>query len=91
MWPFSNVTSCRYSGGQYYVKYHGIIQWQLTWCVYFVFLVQEAVVQYEQYEQEVKDLQVLIEEAHRVIQDRPIPSSSIQELQAQILHHEVQN
>lgn len=47
--------------------------------------------QYEQYEQEVKDLQVLIEEAHRVIQDRPIPSSSIQELQAQILHHEVQN
>lgn len=47
-------------------------------------------VQYEQYEQEVRDLQGLIEEAHRVIQDRPIPSSNIQELQAQILHHEVQ-
>lgn len=46
--------------------------------------------QYEQYEQEVRDLQGLIEEAHRVIQDRPIPSSNIQELQAQILHHEVQ-
>ena len=46
--------------------------------------------QYEQYEQEVRDLQGLIEEAHRVIQDRPIPTSSIQELQAQILHHEVQ-
>lgn len=41
-------------------------------------------VQYEQYEQEVRDLQGLIEEAHRVIQDRPIPSSNIQELQAQI-------
>lgn len=51
--------------------------------------VQEAVVQYEQYEQEVRDLQGLIEEAHRVIQDRPIPTSNIQELQAQILHHEV--
>lgn len=47
--------------------------------------------QYEQYEQEVRDLQGLIEEAHRVIQDRPIPSSNIQELQAQILHHEVQH
>lgn len=52
-------------------------------------VLQEAVVQYEQYEQEVRDLQALIEEAHRVIQDRPIPSSNIQELQAQILHHEV--
>ncbi|XP_037550764.1 nesprin-1 [Nematolebias whitei] len=51
-------------------------------------ILQEAVVQYEQYEQEVKDLQGRIEEAHRVIQDRPIPSSNIQELQAQILHHE---
>lgn len=51
---------------------------------------QEAVVQYEQYEQEVRDLQGLIEEAHRVIQDRPIPTNNIQELQAQILHHEVQ-
>lgn len=46
--------------------------------------------QYEQYEQEVRDLQGLIEEAHRVIQDRPIPTNNIQELQAQILHHEVQ-
>lgn len=46
-------------------------------------------VQYEQYEQEVKDLQSLIEEAHRVIQDRPITTNNIQELQAQILHHEV--
>lgn len=45
--------------------------------------------QYEQYEQEVRELQRLIEEAHRVIQDRPIPTSNIQELQAQILHHEV--
>ncbi|MED6238399.1 hypothetical protein ATANTOWER_020000, partial [Ataeniobius toweri] len=51
-------------------------------------ILQEAVVQYEQYEHEVKDLQGLIEEAHRVIQDRPIPTSNIQELQAQILHHE---
>lgn len=50
---------------------------------------QEAVVQHEQYEQEVRDLQGLIEEAHRVIQDRPIPTNNIQELQAQILHHEV--
>lgn len=56
----------------------------------FHIFIQEAVVQYEQYEQEVRDLQGLIEEAHRVIQDRPIPSSNIQELQAQILHHEVQ-
>lgn len=54
------------------------------------FLIQEAVVQYEQYEQEVRDLQGLIEEAHRVIQDREIPTNNIQELQAQILHHEVQ-
>lgn len=45
--------------------------------------------QYEQYEQEVRELQGLIEEAHRVIQDRPITTSSVQELQAQILHHEV--
>ncbi|KAJ4921305.1 hypothetical protein JOQ06_000785, partial [Pogonophryne albipinna] len=51
-------------------------------------ILQEAVVQSEQYEQEVKDLQALIEEAHRVIQDRPIPTNNIQELQAQILHHE---
>lgn len=47
--------------------------------------------QYEQYEHEVKDLQSLIEEAHRVIQDRPIPTNNIQELQAQILHHEVKH
>jgi nesprin-1 len=46
-------------------------------------------VQYEQYEQEVRHLQGLIEDAHRVIQDRPIPTNNIQELQAQILHHEV--
>uniref|UniRef100_A0A1A8H4I9 Spectrin repeat containing, nuclear envelope 1b n=1 Tax=Nothobranchius korthausae TaxID=1143690 RepID=A0A1A8H4I9_9TELE len=51
-------------------------------------ILQEAVVQYEQYELEVKDLQGLIEEAHQVIQDRPIPTNNIQELQAQILHHE---
>lgn len=46
-------------------------------------------VQYEQYEQEVKNLQRLIEEAHRIIQDRPVSTSNIQELQAQIHHHEV--
>ncbi|KAJ8270593.1 hypothetical protein GJAV_G00116870 [Gymnothorax javanicus] len=51
-------------------------------------ILQEAVVQYEQYEQEVRHLQRLIEEAHRVIQDRPVSTSNIQELQAQILHHE---
>uniref|UniRef100_A0A8C7KDH8 Spectrin repeat containing, nuclear envelope 1b n=1 Tax=Oncorhynchus kisutch TaxID=8019 RepID=A0A8C7KDH8_ONCKI len=51
-------------------------------------ILQEAVVQYEQYEQEAKHFQGLIEDAHRVIQDRPIPTSTIQELQAQILHHE---
>lgn len=50
---------------------------------------KEAVVQYEQYEQEVKNLQRLIEEAHRIIQDRPVSTSNIQELQAQIQHHEV--
>ncbi len=53
------------------------------------FLSQEAVVQYEQYEQEVKNLQRLIEEAHRIIQDRPVSTNNIQELQAQIHHHEV--
>lgn len=52
-------------------------------------LCQEAVVQYEQYEQEVKNLQRLIEEAHRIIQDRPVSTNNIQELQAQIHHHEV--
>uniref|UniRef100_A0A3B3QYU0 Uncharacterized protein n=1 Tax=Paramormyrops kingsleyae TaxID=1676925 RepID=A0A3B3QYU0_9TELE len=51
-------------------------------------ILQEAVVQYEQYEQEVRHLQGLMEEAHRVIQDEPVSTSNIQELQAQILHHE---
>ncbi|XP_053736179.1 nesprin-1 isoform X10 [Synchiropus splendidus] len=51
-------------------------------------ILQEAVVQYEQYEQEVKNLHTLIEEAHRIIQDRPVATSNIQELQAQIQHHE---
>ncbi|XP_056332552.1 nesprin-1-like isoform X5 [Danio aesculapii] len=51
-------------------------------------ILQEAVVQYEQYEQEVKNLQVMIEDAHRVIQDQPVNTSNIQELQAQINHHE---
>lgn len=46
-------------------------------------------VQYEQYEQEVKNLQVMIEDAHRVIQDQPVSTNNIQELQAQIHHHEV--
>jgi len=46
-------------------------------------------VQYEQYEQEVKNLQRLIEEAHRVIQDRPVATGNIHELQTQIQHHEV--
>lgn len=45
--------------------------------------------QYEQYEQEVKNLQRLIEEAHRVIQDRPVATGNIHELQTQIQHHEV--
>lgn len=52
-------------------------------------LFQEAVLQYEQYEQEVRNLQRLIEEAHRIIQDRPVSTNNIQELQAQIHHHEV--
>uniref|UniRef100_A0A8C1YUK6 Spectrin repeat containing, nuclear envelope 1a n=1 Tax=Cyprinus carpio TaxID=7962 RepID=A0A8C1YUK6_CYPCA len=51
-------------------------------------ILQEALVQYEQYEQEVKNLQRLIEEAHRVIQDRPVATGNIQELQTQIQHHE---
>lgn len=46
--------------------------------------------QYEQYEQEVRNLQAMIEDAHRVIQDQPVNTSNIQELQAQINHHEVQ-
>lgn len=56
-------------------------------CIYP--LSQEAVVQYDQYEQEVKNLQRLIEEAYRIIQDRPVSTSNIQELQAQIQYHEV--
>lgn len=46
--------------------------------------------QYEQYEQEVRNLQGMIEDAHRVIQVQPVNTSNIQELQAQINHHEVQ-
>ncbi|XP_009867463.1 PREDICTED: nesprin-1, partial [Apaloderma vittatum] len=51
-------------------------------------IMQEAVVQYEQYEQEMKHLQQMIESAHREIQDKPIATSNIQELQAQISRHE---
>uniref|UniRef100_A0A3B3YSL6 KASH domain-containing protein n=1 Tax=Poecilia mexicana TaxID=48701 RepID=A0A3B3YSL6_9TELE len=51
-------------------------------------ILQEAVVQYEQYELEVRNLQRLIEDAHRIIQDRPVSTNNIQELQAQIHHHE---
>jgi len=47
------------------------------------------VVQFEQYEQEMKHLQQMIESAHREIQDKPIATSNIQELQAQISRHEV--
>lgn len=46
-------------------------------------------VQYEQYEQEMKHLQQLIEGAHREIEDKPVATSNIQELQAQINRHEV--
>ncbi|KAB0392836.1 hypothetical protein E2I00_007090, partial [Balaenoptera physalus] len=48
----------------------------------------EAVVQYEQYEQEMQHLQELIEGAHREIEDKPVATSNIQELQAQISRHE---
>nr|XP_020142857.1 nesprin-1 isoform X3 [Microcebus murinus] len=51
-------------------------------------VMQEAVVQYEQYEQEMKHLQQLIEGAHREIEDKPVATSNIQELQAQISRHE---
>ncbi|XP_062833321.1 nesprin-1 isoform X16 [Anolis carolinensis] len=51
-------------------------------------VMQATVVQYEQYEQEMKHLQQLIEKAHREIQDKPISTSNIQELQAQISRHE---
>lgn len=53
------------------------------------FFSKEAVVQYEQYEQEMKHLQQLIEGAHREIEDKPVATSNIQELQAQISRHEV--
>lgn len=46
-------------------------------------------VQYEQYEQEMKHLQQMIEGAHREIQDKPIATGNIQELQVQISRHEV--
>ncbi|EPQ19232.1 Nesprin-1 [Myotis brandtii] len=48
----------------------------------------EAVMQYEQYEQEMQSLQELIEGAHREIEDTPMATSNIQELQAQISRHE---
>ncbi|XP_055471872.1 nesprin-1 isoform X4 [Psammomys obesus] len=51
-------------------------------------VMQEAVVQYEQYEQEMKHLQQLIDGAHREIEDKPVATSNIQELQAQICRHE---
>ncbi|XP_009975913.1 PREDICTED: nesprin-1-like, partial [Tauraco erythrolophus] len=51
-------------------------------------IMQATVVQYEQYEQEMKHLQQMIESAHREIQDKPIATSNIQELQVQILRHE---
>uniref|UniRef100_A0A8C6J2C0 Uncharacterized protein n=1 Tax=Melopsittacus undulatus TaxID=13146 RepID=A0A8C6J2C0_MELUD len=51
-------------------------------------IMQEAVVQYEQYEQEMKHLQQMIESAHHEIQDKPIATGSIQELQVQISRHE---
>ncbi|XP_022415225.1 nesprin-1 isoform X17 [Delphinapterus leucas] len=51
-------------------------------------IMQEAVVQYEQYEQEMQHLQELIEGAHREIEDKPVATSDIQELQAQISRHE---
>lgn len=46
-------------------------------------------VQYEQYEQEMKHLQQMIESAHHEIQDKPITTGNIQELQVQISRHEV--
>ncbi|KAM4679142.1 nesprin-1 isoform 5-T6 [Amazona ochrocephala] len=51
-------------------------------------IMQEAVVQYEQYEQEMKHLQQMIESAHHEIQDKPIATGNIQELQVQISRHE---
>lgn len=46
-------------------------------------------VQYEQYEQEMRHLQHLIEEAHRELQDAKVTTNNIQELQIQIKRHEV--
>nr|XP_045014662.1 nesprin-1 isoform X2 [Jaculus jaculus] len=51
-------------------------------------IMQEAVVQYEHCEQEMKQLQQLIEAAHREIADKPVATSNIQELRAQISRHE---
>ncbi|XP_076155328.1 nesprin-1 isoform X4 [Alosa pseudoharengus] len=51
-------------------------------------ILQEAVVQHEQYKQEVSHLQSLMEEAHGLIQAQPVASGNIQELQAQIKQHE---
>uniref|UniRef100_A0A4W3HCF8 Nesprin-1 n=1 Tax=Callorhinchus milii TaxID=7868 RepID=A0A4W3HCF8_CALMI len=51
-------------------------------------IVQEAVVQYEQYEQEMQHLQQLIERAHCQIQEHTVATSNIQQLQAQISRHE---
>ena len=53
------------------------------------FVSQEAVVQHEQYKQEVSHLQSLMEEAHGLIQAQPVASGNIQQLQAQIKQHEV--
>ncbi|GCB85020.1 hypothetical protein scyTo_0025625 [Scyliorhinus torazame] len=52
-------------------------------------ILQEAVIQYEQYEQEMRHLQQLIDRAHREIQEKPVSTSNIQQLQAQISRHEV--
>ncbi|KAM9316746.1 nesprin-1-like [Gastrophryne carolinensis] len=51
-------------------------------------IMQEAVIQYEQYEQEMKILQCLIEEAHYELRDVKVTSNNIQELQIQIKRHE---
>lgn len=51
-------------------------------------VMQEAVMQFEQCEQEMQRLQELIEGAHREIEGAPMATSNIQELQAQISRHE---
>ncbi|XP_048456777.1 nesprin-1-like isoform X2 [Rhincodon typus] len=51
-------------------------------------ILQEAVIQYEQCEQEMRHLQQLIDRAHREIQEKPVSTSNIQQLQAQISRHE---